>query len=96
MNPGPKKKTRVPSVVSCLAVVAFACAYGALRIHAVDAATEAAPAAKVGIAQANMGLQEKRSSYDEGLRRHLQLVLRPAAPTQPCALALSHGAACGA
>ena len=51
----------------------LACIYGAARIHAVDAAAQAAPQATVGVVQANMGLLEKRSQFDEGLRRHLQL-----------------------
>jgi apolipoprotein N-acyltransferase len=54
-----------------LITVAFACCYGVLRLAAVDAMTQAAPAATVGVVQANMGLLEKRSAYDEGLRRHL-------------------------
>jgi apolipoprotein N-acyltransferase len=54
-------------------VVAAACVYGALRIASIDAATAAAPAAKVGVVQANMGLMEKRTQYDEGLLRHLRL-----------------------
>jgi apolipoprotein N-acyltransferase len=53
--------------------LALACAYGALRIRAVDATVQAAPGATVGLAQANMGLIEKRALYDEGLRRHLDL-----------------------
>jgi apolipoprotein N-acyltransferase len=53
--------------------LAFACAYGVLRIGAIDASAQAAPGAVVGVVQANMGLQEKRSSYDEGLNRHLDL-----------------------
>ncbi len=68
-----RRKVSIAALAMGPGVVAFACAYGALRIRAVDAATQAAPAAKVGIAQANMGLQEKRSSYEEGLHRHLQL-----------------------
>jgi apolipoprotein N-acyltransferase len=48
-------------------------AYGALRVRAVDAAAARAPAATVGVVQANMGLMEKRSSFDEGIRRHLSL-----------------------
>jgi len=68
---------RRPVVVGTLAlgaiVVAFACCYGVLRVGAVDAAAQAAPEATVGVVQANMGLMEKRSAYDEGLRRHLQL-----------------------
>jgi apolipoprotein N-acyltransferase len=53
--------------------LAVACAYGAIRIRQVDAAADAAPAAKVGVVQANMGLMEKRSAFEEGLRRHLKL-----------------------
>jgi apolipoprotein N-acyltransferase len=56
-----------------VAGTALACVYGAARIRAVDAATQAAPQATVGVVQANMGLLEKRSQFDEGLRRHLQL-----------------------
>ncbi len=54
-------------------VAAIGCAYGVLRIHMVDAAAQAAPGATVGVVQANMGLSEKRSSFDEGLHRHLKL-----------------------
>jgi apolipoprotein N-acyltransferase len=68
---------RRPVAVGPLAVgavvVAFACCYGVLRVAAVDAAAQAAPEATVGVVQANMGLMEKRTAYDEGLRRHLQL-----------------------
>jgi apolipoprotein N-acyltransferase len=53
--------------------VAFACCYGVLRISAIDAATRAAPEAKVGVVQANMGLMEKRTDAAEGLNRHLDL-----------------------
>jgi apolipoprotein N-acyltransferase len=53
--------------------LALACAYGALRIRAIDAATQAAPPVTVGVVQANMGLMEKRNSFDEGLHRHLDL-----------------------
>ncbi|HEY6459190.1 MAG TPA: apolipoprotein N-acyltransferase, partial [Polyangiaceae bacterium] len=53
--------------------LAFACCYGVLRIGAVDGAAQASPEATVGVVQANMGLMEKRSSYDEGLNRHLDL-----------------------
>ena len=47
--------------------------YGVARIHSVDAAVRAAPEVTVGVVQANMGLMEKRSMYDEGLERHLEL-----------------------
>ncbi len=64
-------------VVETLAVgaasVVLTCLYGVVRIHAVDAAVAAAPSSVVGVIQANMGLMEKRTSVDEGLRRHLQL-----------------------
>ncbi|HEY8042280.1 MAG TPA: apolipoprotein N-acyltransferase [Polyangiaceae bacterium] len=53
--------------------VAFACAYGVLRISAIDALVEAAPPVTVGIVQANMGLMEKRTAFDDGLKRHLDL-----------------------
>ena len=49
------------------------CLYGAVRIRMVDAAAAAAPSSVVGVVQANMGLMEKRTSLDEGLKRHLQL-----------------------
>jgi apolipoprotein N-acyltransferase len=47
--------------------------YGAVRIPAVDARTEAAPKGRVGIVQANMSLMGKRKDKAEGLRRHLAL-----------------------
>ncbi len=68
-----RRKIAVPTVATGAAVVAFACVYGAIRIHMVDAQAQAAPSAMVGVVQANMGLAEKRTSYDEGLRRHLKL-----------------------
>jgi apolipoprotein N-acyltransferase len=55
------------------AVPALAAAYGAIRIPQVDARSEAAPKAQVGLVQANMSLTGKRESKDEGLRRHLAL-----------------------
>jgi len=68
-----RRKVSVPTLVTGAAVTTFACVYGAIRIHMVDAQAQAAPAATVGVVQANMGLMEKRSSVDEGLRRHLKL-----------------------
>jgi apolipoprotein N-acyltransferase len=56
--------------------VAFACSYGVLRASAIDEAARAAPPVTVGVVQANMGLMEKRTSFDEGLRRHLDLSQR--------------------
>ena len=53
--------------------LALACLYGVLRIRTVDAMVQAAEEAKVGVVQANMGLIEKRNSFDEGLRRHFDL-----------------------
>jgi apolipoprotein N-acyltransferase len=63
--------TRGLAVAGC--VLALSCTYGAARIHAVDRSTERAPAAKVGVVQADMGLMEKRTQFGEGLRRHLDL-----------------------
>lgn len=68
-----RRRASIPTLVTGAGVAAFACAYGAIRIRMVDAAAQAAPGATVGVVQANMGLAEKRSSYDEGLRRHLDL-----------------------
>ena len=68
-----RRKPTVGVLGAAAVTLAFACAYGALRISAIDAAAQAAPSAVVGVVQANMGLQEKRSSFDEGLNRHLDL-----------------------
>ncbi len=68
-----RRKIGIGIVGAGAVIVAFACCYGVLRIDAVDAATLAAPAATVGVVQANMGLMEKRNAFDEGLRRHLRL-----------------------
>jgi apolipoprotein N-acyltransferase len=68
-----RRRPSVPTLATGAGVLAVACLYGVLRIHAVDAAAAAAPAANVGVVQANMGLLEKRSSFDEGLHRHLSL-----------------------
>ncbi len=63
-----------PKVVGGLsAAVVIAIAFGAVRIHQVDAAVAAAPSGKVGIVQANMSLMGKRRNKAEGLRRHLAL-----------------------
>jgi|CZKU01.1.fsa_nt_gi apolipoprotein N-acyltransferase len=68
-----RRPVSVPTLATGAAVLAITCGYGAVRIHQVDAAAQAAPSANVGVIQANMGLTEKRSSFDEGLRRHLTL-----------------------
>jgi apolipoprotein N-acyltransferase len=68
-----RRKLSVGVLGAGAVTVAFACCYGVLRIGAIDAQTEAAPAVTVGVVQADMGLIEKRSSYDEGLQRHLDL-----------------------
>lgn len=61
-------------VVGALAAApALAALYGLVRIPMVDAATAAAPKARVGIVQANMSLMGKRRDKSEGLRRHLEL-----------------------
>jgi apolipoprotein N-acyltransferase len=68
-----RRKASMPLLATGAAVAALACVYGVIRIRLVDAEAQAAPAATVGVVQANMGLAEKRISYDEGLRRHLKL-----------------------
>jgi apolipoprotein N-acyltransferase len=64
-----KPSTRIWAVGA--ATLVLGCGYGAVRVRMVDAAVAAAPSATVGIVQADMGLTEKRSQYDEGLTRHL-------------------------
>jgi apolipoprotein N-acyltransferase len=68
-----RRRLVVGTIAAGAVAVAFAWCYGALRVSAVDAMAQAAPAAKVGVVQADMGLMEKRSSFDEGLMRHLSL-----------------------
>jgi apolipoprotein N-acyltransferase len=63
---------RGPLVAGAVTLV-LTLAYGALRVRAVDAAARSAPEATVGVVQANMGLMEKRTEHEEGLRRHLSL-----------------------
>lgn len=60
---------RAPAVAA--AYVVFALVYGAVRIHAVDAAVAAAPKLEVGLVQANMGLAEKRENPLEGQVRYI-------------------------
>jgi apolipoprotein N-acyltransferase len=60
-------------VAGLAAVPALAAVYGAIRIHQVDAAVAAAPKARVGLVQANMGLLAKRKEKRAGLLRHLRL-----------------------
>lgn len=67
-----RKVARGP-VIAGVSALAFALVYGSMRIRAVDAAVAHAPAATVGIVQANMGLMEKRTDFQEGLHRHLRL-----------------------
>jgi apolipoprotein N-acyltransferase len=47
--------------------------YGTARIPMVRSSIEAAPSAKVGFVQGNMGLMQKREDPGEGLRRHRRL-----------------------
>jgi apolipoprotein N-acyltransferase len=67
-----RRPARATLAVGAGALV-LACAYGAARIRSVDAAAQAAPSAVAGIVQADMGLMEKRTLYDDGLRRHIRL-----------------------
>jgi apolipoprotein N-acyltransferase len=65
----PSRETLAVGAVTLLVT----CAYGAARIRAIDAAAQAAPSAVAGVVQADMGLMEKRTLYDDGVRRHLRL-----------------------
>jgi apolipoprotein N-acyltransferase len=68
-----RRKPAVAVVGTGAVTLAFALCYGLLRIAAIDGSTQAAPAAVVGVVQANMGLMEKRNSAEEGLNRHLTM-----------------------
>jgi apolipoprotein N-acyltransferase len=68
-----RRKVSIAILATGVVVTAFACCYGSLRISAVDAMAQAAPEATVGVVQANMGLMEKRTSFEEGLHRHLRM-----------------------
>jgi apolipoprotein N-acyltransferase len=68
-----KRDVSIGTLAAGAIAAVFACGYGALRISAIDATAQAAPSATVGVVQANMGLMEKRTSYDEGLHRHLKM-----------------------
>jgi apolipoprotein N-acyltransferase len=57
------RRLRVPA-----AIVTLVLGYGVLRLHQVDARRAAAPKARVGIVQANVGISEK---WDPGERGHL-------------------------
>ncbi len=60
-------------MVAGAAVLALALVYGLVMTRIVLARAAASPEFTVGTVQANMGLFEKRSSFDEGLNRHLAL-----------------------
>ena len=68
-----KRKIDFRPIAFGSAALALTCAYGAMRVRQVDAAARAAPAAVVGVVQANMGLMEKRTDWSEGVRRHLRM-----------------------
>lgn len=54
-------------------VLVLSLAYGQLRLTQLDAALAQEEKIQVGLVQANMGLMEKRTNFEEGRRRHLSL-----------------------
>lgn len=56
-----------------LCVPLVATAYGMVRIVQVDEAVHQAEKIRVGIVQANMSLEGKRTEVEEGLKRHIRL-----------------------
>jgi apolipoprotein N-acyltransferase len=68
-----RRRLRLGRTAALLGAVIAAVLYGAVRIPMVDAATAAAPKARVGLVQANLSLKAKREKGDAGLRRHLDL-----------------------
>ena len=55
------RSLRIPA-----AVVAFTLLYGAVRIHQIDARRAAAPKARVGLVQANVGMSDKWDPLERG------------------------------
>jgi apolipoprotein N-acyltransferase len=60
-------------MVAGAGALAAAVLFGVVRKGMVEKAVLAAPPVRVGTVQANMGLFEKRSSFEEGLARHMRL-----------------------
>jgi apolipoprotein N-acyltransferase len=60
-----------------------ACAYGALRIAAVDRESAAAAHSELGLVQLNLSLMGKRNDPGESLRRHLNATAALVARTKP-------------
>jgi apolipoprotein N-acyltransferase len=48
-------------------------AYGLVRMPMIDEQVKTAEKLKVGLVQANMGLMEKRTNFEEGRQRHIRL-----------------------
>lgn len=61
------------ALVGGFGVLAISLVYGKLRLGQIDAALAQEDKIQVGLVQANMGLMEKRTNYEEGRRRHLTL-----------------------
>jgi apolipoprotein N-acyltransferase len=47
--------------------------YGLVRMPMIDAQVRSAEKLKVGLVQANMGLMEKRTNFEEGRQRHIRM-----------------------
>lgn len=63
---------RVPLAVG-FGVLFLSLVYGQMRLSALDLALEKEEKITVGLVQANMGLMEKRTNFEEGRKRHLTL-----------------------
>lgn len=60
-------------MLALVLVPSFFCCYGVVRIAQVDEFVAQAQKIRVGVAQANMSLGEKRTNLKEGLARHLRI-----------------------
>jgi apolipoprotein N-acyltransferase len=60
-------------VLPALGYIGFAIVFGLIRLPQIDARTAAAPTAKVGIVQTNLGARDKAEKSSEFIRRHQQM-----------------------
>lgn len=60
-------------ILPALGYVVFVIGFGVVRLPQIDARTQGAPTAKVGLVQANLGARDKAEKSSEFIRRHQQM-----------------------
>ncbi len=68
-----KENPRRGLMLTAAAALAANATFGAVRIRSMERTIEAAPSARAGLVQGNMGLLQKRENPSDGLRRHVTL-----------------------